>query len=164
MTLAILPPGSQILIDANILIYGRGGLSSQCEDFLNRCGRGEFIGVISTITVAEFCHRQMLFEAQATMTLGSNPARRLAARPEVVKQLRNYSMEVQELLAAGLRILPIEAADFTEALRVQKDYGLLTNDSLLAATSVRNGIKNIATIDSDFDRISGITIYKPDDV
>jgi hypothetical protein len=85
MTIADLPIGSEIVIDSNILIYARGRLSAQCDDLLARCGRMEFLPSISTITLAEFCHRQMLYEAQAATALGSNPSRRLASRPELVR-------------------------------------------------------------------------------
>jgi predicted nucleic acid-binding protein len=164
MTLSDLPVGSKILIDANILIFGRGRLSQQCENFLDRCAREEFSGAISTITLAEFCHRQMIYEAQAMTTLGSNPARRLGSRPELVRNLTKYSAEVQGILTAGVRILTVEPPDFLAALKLQKDFGLLTNDSLIAATALRHGIRAIATADTHFEGIPLLDIYKPTDV
>jgi predicted nucleic acid-binding protein len=142
MILADLPTGSDIVIDSNILIYARGRLSAECENLLKRCARMEFVPAIATITLAEFCHRQMVYEAQAATALGSNPARRLASRPELVRTLTKYSAHVQELLNAGIRILTIESADFAAALKIQKDFGLLTNDSLIAATAIRQGIRS----------------------
>jgi predicted nucleic acid-binding protein len=164
MTLADLPLGSVVLIDANILIFSRRRASAECETFLSRCMNREFTAVLSTIVVAEFCHRQMIYDAQQTGTVGSNPAKRLAERPEVVKQLGRYSSEVEQLLASGLPIVSVDYGDFAVGLRFQKSFGLLTNDSLLLALAARSGIRAIATADSNFDKVSGFDIYKPSDV
>jgi len=164
MTLANVPVGSEIVIDSNIFIYARGRLSAECENLLDRCARNEVRAALSTITLAEFCHRQMIYEAQALTTLGSNPARRLATRPELVRGLTKYSAQVQELLISGIRILSIEPPDFIAALNIQKDFGLLTNDSLIAATAIRHGIRALVTGDSNFDNLPMFDIYKPTDV
>jgi len=49
MTLDDIRPGSRILIDANILIYARRGMSAQCCRLLARCAEGEVNGVLTTI-------------------------------------------------------------------------------------------------------------------
>jgi predicted nucleic acid-binding protein len=162
MTLSDLPTGSSIVIDANILIYRN--VSPQCGAFLKRCADGDFTAAISAVSLAEFCHRRMMIEAQAIGTLGSNPAKRLAARPDLVCQLTIYSSDVHKLLASNLRLLTIEAADFVTALDLQKQYGLLTNDSLIVASSLRHGFAAIATADRSFERVAGINAYIPTDV
>jgi predicted nucleic acid-binding protein len=162
MTLADLPFGTRVAIDANILIYRK--VSPECGAFLNQCASGDFAAAIPSVSLAEFCHRRMMIEAQALGSLGSNPAKRLAGKSELVRQLTIYSKEVRELLASGLHLLTIEAADFLTALEIQKRHGLLTNDSLLAAASLRHGISAIATADANFDSVTGLTIYKPTDI
>jgi predicted nucleic acid-binding protein len=164
MTLADLPVGSEVIVDANILIYSRRRASAQCADFLASCGKREYHGGLSTVTIAEFCHRQMIYDAQNSTTLGSNPAKRLAARPELVKQLTTYPAEVQQLLSSGLQILTVGPKDFLTALTIQKNFGLLTNDSLLLAVAARYGIHRVVTADSQFDSVTGFDIYKPTDV
>jgi predicted nucleic acid-binding protein len=164
MKLADLPVGSEVIVDANILIYSRRLASTQCSTFLERCANREFFGALSTVTVAEFCHRQMMYDAQNHTKLGSNPAKRLAAQPELVKQLSAYGVEVEQLLVSGLQVLPVESKDFLTALSFQKNYGLLTNDSLLLAIAIRCGVRAIATTDAQFETVPGFDIYRPADV
>lgn len=42
--------------------------------------------------------------------------------------------------------------------------GLLTNDSLLVAAMREHGLSYLASNDSDFERVSGITFFKPIDL
>lgn len=46
MSLETIPPGSRLLIDANILIYARRGMSEQCRGLLERCAQREASGVV----------------------------------------------------------------------------------------------------------------------
>jgi predicted nucleic acid-binding protein len=41
---------------------------------------------------------------------------------------------------------------------------LLTNDSLLLAVGLRAGVTAFATSDSQFDNVSNLTVFKPDDL
>jgi predicted nucleic acid-binding protein len=65
MTLDDIPASSDILLDANILIYSRRSASAQCQRLLARCAAREIRGFLTTIAVAEFCHRRMMQEAQS---------------------------------------------------------------------------------------------------
>lgn len=63
-----------------------------------------------------------------------------------------------------METLETVASDFTEALALQRQHGLLTNDSLLVATALRAGVNRLATADPQFDGVTGLTVFKPDDV
>lgn len=164
MSLDAIPAGSRVLIDANILIYARGGMSEQCRRFLVRCAEREVSGVLSSIALAEFCHRRMMQEAQSLGLSGSNPARALSQNPALVRQLTQYPAEVEDLLAGELLILPIESGDFSKALELQRKHGLLTNDSLHLATAFRTGIRLLATADPQFSAVPDFTVFGPDDI
>jgi predicted nucleic acid-binding protein len=75
-----------------------------------------------------------------------------------------YGDDVRGLLSGELQLNPTTPSDFAVALELQKQHGLLTNDSLLLAVAHRLGIAGIATTDSHFDDIPGLIIYKPDDL
>lgn len=51
-----------------------------------------------------------------------------------------------------------------ESAQVRQSEGLLTNDSIVAASMKILGLSKIATNDSDFDRIKWIRIYQPSDL
>ena len=164
MNLIEVENGRTIFIDTNVLIYARTNQSVQCREFLARCIAKELNGVISTFVVAEFCHRRMMQEAQSSGGLRSNPAKALAQRPEKVTNLSVYADDVRALLTSELALIDTEKADFAVALEIQRQFGLLTIDSVNLATARRHGINEIATADSNFDRVQGLNICKPGDV
>jgi predicted nucleic acid-binding protein len=164
MNLEDIPNGSRIFVDANIILYALDQKSPSCRRFLARCEAGAIDGIISTITIAEVAHRRMVEEARANGLAGSNPARALARRPDLVRQLRVYAEDVRDLLAGDLTIETVQTEDFEAALELQRKHGLLTNDSLNLAVAKRLGVQGIATADANFDAIQGLIVYKPQEI
>ena len=164
MSLDAIPAGARVLVDANILIYAKRGMSAQCRRFLERCAQRAISGVLTTIVVAEFCHRRMMQEAQSRGLSGSNPAKALSQNPALVRQLTQYRQDMEDLLGGELALLAIEEADFAHALELQRQHGLLTNDSLNLAAALRAGVNLLATADPQFDSLPGITVFRPDDL
>lgn len=50
------------------------------------------------------------------------------------------------------------------AQKERQAASLLTNDSLIVACMRVHGISLLATNDSDFERVAGITVFKPKDL
>jgi predicted nucleic acid-binding protein len=164
MNLEAIPAGSAVLIDANVAIYARRGMSEECRRLFARCAAGEIHGLMTAVGVAEFCHRRMMQEAQSLGLCASNPAKALGANPSLVARLSQYAKDVEDLLAGDLRILPVESGDLLAALALQKQHQLLTNDSLHIAVGLRVGVANLATSDPQFDKVSSLTVFKPGDL
>jgi predicted nucleic acid-binding protein len=164
MNLEDIVNGSTVLIDTNVLLYARNRRSPRCRQLLLRCEQSAVIGVVTLPTLAEFSHRCMVQEAQGNGLVGSNPARTLSERPELVRQLSAYAESVRDLLDSSLIVAEWHAPDILVALELQKQHGLLTNDSLNLAIARRHGIKDIATADKSFDNVPGVIIYKPEDI
>jgi predicted nucleic acid-binding protein len=164
MNLQDIVNGSTVLIDTNVLLYARNRRSPQCRQLLLRCEQGAVNGVVTFPILAEFSHRCMVQEAQGYRLVGSNPARTLSERPELVRQLNAYAESVRDLLDSSLILAESQAQDILVALELQKQHGLLTNDSLNLATARRHGIKDIAIADKSFDNVPGLIIYKPEDI
>lgn len=164
MNLDDLRNGTRVLVDANVLLYGQRRASRQAVALLQRCASGAIEGVITTVILAEFSHRRMIQEAQAQGLVGSNPARALGERREILSQLSAYAEEVRDLVGGGLVVEPVLPEDFHLALEFQKNYFLLTNDSLNLAVARRLGIIDVATADKGFDSSQGFIVYRPTDV
>jgi len=164
MSLDDIKGGRTIFIDTNILIYARTDQSAECRQLLARCHAQDLHGTISTFVVAEFFHRRMMQDAQSSTGLRSNPAKTLAEKPQIVRNLLVYADDVRALLAGELALIDIEKTDFAVALELQRQFGLLTIDSLNLAGARRLGIYEIATADTNFDHIPGLTIFKPADL
>ena len=94
-----------------------------------------------------------------------NPARQLAEKPETVKNLTMYREKVRALVTLGLGFEPCHESDLlTKAIELQKRYGLLTNDSLIAAMALRLDADALASADERFLDISEIRAYVPSDL
>jgi predicted nucleic acid-binding protein len=58
-------------------------------------------------------------------------------------------------------ILTIAPAVIAAAAALSQQTGLLTNDALIVAVMREHGLVNLASHDSDFDRVPGLTRYSP---
>ena len=158
-------PGARVLVDSNILLYASSGRSRQCVECVKRCANGSIDGVITTIVLGELCHRWMMEEAMAKgLITGSNPAAKLAKAPDVIPQLTDYQRLTTAVVHGSLHIEAVEREDFITALQFQKQFSLMTNDSLLLAVALRLGIQEIASADHDFRNLQGFHIYRPQDI
>jgi len=93
-----------------------------------------------------------------------NVAQKLRARPDVVTSLETYREQVERIPLMGITVLPLEMKSLLHSHDVRKKYGLLVNDSLVAATAMSRGLDSLATADSDFRRVTELKTYEPDDV
>jgi predicted nucleic acid-binding protein len=86
-SLANLPAGIDIFLDANIFIYAFGGQSQQCLDILLRCAREEVYGITTIEVINEVTHRLMLAEAIATGVIRRERAQDLKGKTDAIRQL-----------------------------------------------------------------------------
>lgn len=165
MRLAEIRAGEWVVIDTNILVYTNQGRSQECLAFLRRCAAGELRGVVPFPMLAELVHALMLIEARENNWIErSNPSRALAEHPDLVRRLSRYETQVREFFGIGLRIEPAAAPDILEAVRVQRETGLLTNDALLLATARRLNIDAVASADRMIAGAPGFAVYSPGDL
>src|SRR4030043_1871458 len=137
-TLPSIRAGTWVAIDANILVYANQRRSPQCVALLRRCASGELQGVVPVPMVAELAHALMLIEARENNWIErANAARALAERPDLVRRLTRYEIQMREFFGIGLRIEPAGAADILEALRIQKKAGVVPNEGPLPAVGPR---------------------------
>jgi len=66
----------------------------------------------------------------------------------MVRQLSAYAESLRDLLDSSLIVAESHAQDFLVALELQKQHGLLTNDSLNLAIARRHGIKDVVTAEN----------------
>jgi predicted nucleic acid-binding protein len=165
MRLAEIRAGEWVVIDTNILVYINQGRSRECLEFLGRCASGELRGVVPVPMAAELVHALMLIEARENNWIErANPSRALSERPDLVRRLSRYETQMREFFGIGLRVEPATSADVLEAMRIQREAGLLTNDALLLAAARRLNIEAVASADRAIARAPGFAVYAPGDV
>jgi len=138
MTLDAIEEGAAVFIDANVFIYHFVGASPQCTAFLARCESRELRGATSALVLAEVCHRLMTIEAvERKLVAPRNVVSKLAARPDLVRQLVTYEAATEAIPSMGVEVGAMTEAILMHGLRIQRRQGLLTNDSLIVAAMLR---------------------------
>jgi predicted nucleic acid-binding protein len=163
-SLDTVPNGTDVLIDANVLVYGLSAKSAQCKTFLERCSREEITGVTLLETVNDATHQFMKAEALQKGLCARQAMNYLSTHPEQVKLLTDYWTNTQRLLALNLLFIPLELDMVQGAQPERVDAGLLTNDSVIVAAMREYGISQIATYDHGFDAVKRITVFSPTDI
>ena len=164
LPLASVPAGSDVLIDANILIYGLLRSSPQCVTFLQRCNAEDLYGYTTVEVVNEVCHRLMVYEAAAKGLISKPNASALRAAGARMTQLTDYWSQTERIVAGNFLIMPLDEVRVVGAARLRRQFPLLTNDSLLLAAADQFGIPTFATNDADIAAVPWLQIYRPDDV
>jgi predicted nucleic acid-binding protein len=159
-----LPDGSFIFIDANILIYALSGQSGECRRLLERCLREEVTGITLFETVNEVTHRLMVAEAVAKGLIPSGGARSLRQNFRVIPTLRDYWTNTERVLSLNLLFMAVTESVVRGAQSVRSSSSLLTNDSMIVSCMREYGLSFLASSDADFERVAGITVFKPTDL
>ena len=164
-TLDEIADGTRFVVDSNIFIYHFTGASAACRHLLERCESGRVAGVTSTFVVAEVTHRLMTIEAVAKgLVSAGDVARKLREKPEIIKELDAYQQQVELIPRMGILVLDLDPRTLTAAAGLRRRYGLLTNDSLLVATAVLDGVTALASADRDFERVDALRLFCPQDL
>jgi predicted nucleic acid-binding protein len=165
MKLVDIPTGTALFVDANIFVYHFGAdpvFGPPCRDFMERVLRGEVFAFTSSFLLSNLAHRLMTLEAAAkfgwTMT---KVAYRLKRQPAELQTLLRFRQSVEEIPRFGVRVLGVELPHVLAATLLSQQHGLLSGDALVVAVMQANGLTNLASHDSDFDRVPGITRYAP---
>ncbi len=165
MTFAEIPAGARVFIDANIFIYHFGGQSGECRTLLERSARREVVGYTSTMILAEVLHRLMVAEAiQKGLVVAKGAVRKLAEKPEFVKQLNAYNENVKTIYEMNIVVSNLTLQILNSSQAIRETEGLLTNDSLVIATMRDLSITYLASADSNFEKVAGIELCAPSDL
>ena len=165
MTFADIPAGSAVFVDANIFVYhfvSDPGFGPPCRALFDRISRGEVVGFTSSDTVSDAAHRLMTIEAADTYGWPmSGIAYRLQRHPDELKALTKYRKAIEDIPSFGVQALSVAMSEVLTAAAVSQQYGILSGDALIAAVMQRHGITQLASNDSDFDRVLWIGRFVP---
>ncbi len=165
MNLELIQRGETIIIDANILIYAIQQESTQCKRLLMQCAGDEINGVLPLHILAEVMHVLMISEARDNGWIhNSKQVKQLSEKPDRVKSLFRYESLIKDILAINLNLVSLQQEDFITGMRIQREFGLMTNDALFIAVAERLRIKSIASADKALGSVRGMILYSPEDI
>ena len=165
MKLDEIKTGSEVFIDADIFIYHFTGVSEECGDFLNRCEQGDLTAITSVNVIVEVLQRLMMVEAvKKNLVKPPNIVRKLNESPEKTKALNEYFVNTQKINEMGIEIRPVTLATVIKSHMVRMTYGLMVNDSIIAASMQEEGLRLLATNDTGFEKVDYIVVCRPENV
>lgn len=165
-SLEALPLSSDIFIDANIYLYHilrRPKFFQPCHNFFAEIESGTYNGFTSTLVLNEVLHKLILAEATNTYGLRSehDAANVLKQNPAKIRGLSQVWKAYSVIKDYPIIIISCDESVLDIAVDLSNKYGLLISDATHLAVIKSEGISNIATNDSDFQRLDEIDIYKP---
>ncbi len=165
MILTDLAAGQSVFVNANLLVYYFApdpDLGPACAPLIQRIASRELSGITSTHLLSETAHRLMAIEASALFGWPfSGMTRRLRDHAAEVQKLTAFRRAVKAVLTSPMRVLSITPAMVLAAATISHQTGLLSNDALVVALMREHRVTNLASNDSDFDRVAGLTRYAP---
>ena len=163
MTFDDLVSPADVFVDANTFIYhftSGPKWGAACTRLLERIEFQEHRGFLSSHVLADVVHRLMTTEAMDRLGW---PATRLASRLRQhhaeIPNLTIYLQALTKIAQIGIQVLPILELHVHQAAQLSRAHELLTGDALVVAVMQANGLTNLASLDTDFDRVPGITRY-----
>jgi predicted nucleic acid-binding protein len=165
MTFADLATGDTVFVDANTLIHlfqPHPQLGPFCRQLIQRIDNQDLLGFTSSHVVSEVSHRLMTVEANRALGWSlPGIGNRLRTNPHEVQKLRLFRRAVEQIAQSRLQILTITPPMLVAAVALCQQRGLLTNDAVTVALMQAHGLSTVASSDSDFDRVPGLTCYSP---
>jgi predicted nucleic acid-binding protein len=116
------------------------------------------------IVLNELVHKLIIGEVAQKMGLKPGQViRYLKRHGEILETLEAYEVAAEVETSYGLTILGVTAETFSTARRLMQIHRLLSNDALHLAVMQEAKIWNLVTNDTDFDKVEGIQVWKPEE-
>lgn len=165
MTFAQIPTGASVFLDANTLIYhftNDATYGAACTQFLKRIELQQVHGLTSAHVLGDVAHRLMTLEAINLMGWRmTGVAARLRKHHVEIPKLGVYRQALARIPVLGIQSLPLTFSSVETGTLLSHQYELLTGDALIIAVMRHHGLTSVASNDTDFDRVAGITRYAP---
>jgi predicted nucleic acid-binding protein len=165
MNFAAIRAGESLFVDANVFVYVFGpdpSLGPPSRSLLERIESRDVKAYVSADVLHDVAHRLMTIEACQTFGWPyPGIAQRLRRHPPEVQKLCRFRQALDEIVGIGVQVLPISVEDVLLAADLSRTHGILSGDALIVAVMQSHGVKNLASSDTDFDRVPGITRYAP---
>jgi predicted nucleic acid-binding protein len=165
MTFADLLSGAAVFLDANTLIYhfaNDAQYGPACTRLIRRVELRDVSGFTSAHVLADVAHRLMTLEAiQVKGWPHAGIAARLRKHHVEIPSLSVYRQAIARIPLLGIQVLDVTQPQVESATLLSQQHEFLTGDALIVAVMRQHGLTNLASEDSDFDRVPGLTRYGP---
>lgn len=165
MNFADIPSGTSVFVDANVFVYDFAPdpqYGPPCRELLERIELGDLTGFCSTRELSDVAHRLMTLEACQTFGWPfAGIGQRLRTHPVEITRLTRFRQALDEIVAFGVRVLPVTQPDVLLAGDLSRQHGLLSGDALIVAIMQGHNLTTLASNDTDFDRVPSLNRFGP---
>jgi predicted nucleic acid-binding protein len=156
--------GPVSFLDANPLVYHFAPdpvFGASCHQLLSRIASGDVQAYTSTHVLSETAHHLMTLEASTLFGWKAKIIQHLKQQPGSIQKLTNFRKSIEQVAQLGILVLTIPPHLIALAAALSQQHDLLSNDALIVAIMQHQGLANLASGDTDFDRVPGIVSYAP---
>lgn len=155
-----------IFVDANIFLHHAFNANNASIEFLKQIESYNIKAYTSALVIEEVVFKLLIQAASNYLDITTiEKVKRLLMdnknKENVFKPVIEYREYIDILKDFGLIILDLTDKDMIASLQKAKTYGLITADAVHIAVMERKGITNIASSDSDFEKVDCVTLWKP---
>ena len=153
----------EIFVDTNIFIYALAKThrhKNKCEGLLSKVNGGEVIGFTSSTVINELFHTILIGEIKRKYEV-NDIIHFIKEHPDVISECSFAYDVLDDIFDSSVVILPLTLEVLKYSKTLSKKHKLLFSDAIHAASCKVFGIKNIATNDSDFDRVDFLKKWRP---
>ena len=154
---------TEIFIDTNIFVYALAKSHRHkniCVELLSKINEGIIIGFTSSTVINELFHTLLIGELKKKYG-DKDVIRFIKEHPDVISECSVAYIALDDVFDSTVVILPLTFEVLQHARTFSKKYNLLFSDAIHAASCKDYRIRNIATNDSDFDRVDFLKIWRP---
>lgn len=163
--LADLPKGKVVFIDSNIFhlfLRGSGSLQRSCTAFLERVEAKEITGYTSALVLDELIFKILLKKVEEKHR--RNPLVVLQDHPE---EASVHSQEIRRAVGivlgiGALGIVAVEKNHMEDASDQMQKHSVLSRNAIHLSVMSSLNCHDIASADSDFDRVADINRWRPE--
>ncbi len=110
----------------------------------------------------ETTHRMMIIEAVTNVDIKKKDiVKHLKVHPNIVKNLVKHQSIPKKIASFHLEIVSPDIDTIVNSQEMKTRYGLLSNDSLSLQIMEDLKVNNLASNDSDFEKVNFIDLYRP---
>jgi predicted nucleic acid-binding protein len=165
MTFGSLPAGASVFLDANTFVHyfqPHQQYGPACRQLMQRIDQQQLVGFTSLHVLGEMAHRLLTLEASQLVGWSvGKVVQRLKHNPSAFQQLTRFQTAIDDVLQSRIQVLSPAPPLLGTAAGLSRRFGLLINDVLIVTLMNHTGITQLASSDTDFDRVPGITRYGP---
>jgi predicted nucleic acid-binding protein len=164
--LSRIPTGKKVFIDANIFLYevfNHPKFGENAYRILKDVENGVIKGITSTLVLDEVLHKMILIEVSEKFNFPmKDTVPFLKKNPKEIPLLDSSWKDIDRIQEIeNLTVVGISPDVFKNSINIAKKNMLLAHDAQHVAVMKYESISNIASNDGDFERVEGITVWKP---